>query len=238
MPGTHLIWAEAPQIASKAEPGQFVMVRCSEGYDPLLRRPMSIHRVGENGALALLFAVVGRGTGWLARRKGGQMIDLLGPLGHGFTLSAESHDLLLVAGGIGIAPLVALAQRGIAQGAQVTLLLGAPTQSQLYPSHLLPPGIKIVIATEDGSVGKRGMVTELLAGLADGADQIFACGPISMYKAMASQDLLRGRSVQVSIEARMGCGFGGCYGCAVETKSGLRLVCQDGPVFELSELSW
>jgi dihydroorotate dehydrogenase electron transfer subunit len=238
MPGIHLLWASASEIASEAQPGQFVMVRCSEGYDPLLRRPMSIHRVGENGALALLFAVVGRGTNWLARRNEGDSIDLLGPLGHGFALSAESRDLLLVAGGIGIAPLVALAERGIAQGAQVTLLLGAPTQVQLYPSHLLPPEIKIVVATEDGSVGNRGMVTELLAGPADGADQIFACGPISMYKAMASHDLLRGRSVQVSMEARMGCGFGGCYGCALETKSGLRLVCKDGPVFELSELLW
>lgn len=239
MPGIHLLWAEAPQIASEAEPGQFVMVRCSEGYDPLLRRPMSIHRVGKNGALALLFEVVGRGTNWLAQRKNGDVIDLLGPLGHGFALSAESHDLLLVAGGIGIAPLVVLAERGIAQGAQVTLLLGATTQVQLYPSHLLPPGIKIVVATEDGSVGKRGMVTELLAGLADGAEQIFACGPISMYKAMAA--IVNGmgeKSVQVSMEARMGCGFGGCYGCAVETKSGLRLVCKDGPVFELSELLW
>ena len=239
MPGVYLLWVEAPQIASGADPGQFVMVRTSEGYDPLLRRPFSIHRVGGNGALALLFEVVGRGTNWMARRKKGDVIDLLGPLGHGFALSAESHDLLLVAGGIGIAPLLALSDEGIRRGLRLKLLLGAPTQAQLYPSRLLPPEIEIVVATEDGSAGKKGTVTELLAGVAQEADQIFACGPISMYKAMAA--VVNGvgqKSVQVSMEARMGCGFGGCYGCAIETKRGLKLVCKDGPVFELSDLIW
>ncbi len=166
------------------------------------------------------------------------MIDLLGPLGQGFVLSPESRNLLLVAGGIGIAPLVALAERGIAEGFQVTLLLAALTQAQLYPTALLPPEIRVLLATEDGSVGERGVVTDFLPGLVDGADQIFACGPISMYKAMASQgsQILEGRSVQVSMEARMGCGMGYCYGCTLETKRGLRLVCKDGPVFDLDDI--
>ncbi|MFQ5987945.1 MAG: dihydroorotate dehydrogenase electron transfer subunit, partial [Dehalococcoidia bacterium] len=168
-----------------------------------------------------------------AQRKRGDIIDLLGPLGNGF--EAHSHKLLLVAGGMGIAPLIALAERGLAEGSQVTLLLGAPTKAQLYPSHLLPAEAKPFFATEDGSAGRKGLVTDLLADFAAEAGQIFACGPVSMYKAMAGLDWLKGKSVQLSMEVRMGCGFGACYGCALETKRGLRLVCKDGPIFELGE---
>jgi len=249
MPGIHLLWAEAPQIASEAEPGQFVMVRTSEDHDPLLRRPFSIHRVGGNGALALLFEVVGRGTNWLAQRKPGECIDLFGPLGHGFEV--HSTNLLLVAGGYGIAPLIFLAERAKADGRRVTLLIGSKTAAKVYPQHLLPPHITPITITEDGSRGKRGMVTDLLAdhdhvvdltsvdaGYLTDPDQIFACGQIAMYEAIASIDWLKEKPVQVSMEARMGCGFGGCYGCAIETKRGVKLVCQDGPVFELTDLLW
>jgi len=166
------------------------------------------------------------------------MIDLLGPMGHGFEIGAKTRNLLLVAGGIGIAPLVALAENGIANGLGVTLLLGAPTQAQLYPTRLLPPEAKLVVATEDGSAGRRGVVTDLLVDIAADADQIFACGPLSMYEAMAGLEWLNGKSVQVSMEVRMGCGFGGCYGCALETRAGIRLVCQDGPVFDLKDIIW
>ncbi len=219
------------------------MVRTSEGYDPLLRRPFSIHRVAPLSSptrLALLFTVVGRGTKWLAERGEGDMLDLLGPLGHGFEISSRSRALLLLAGGIGIAPLVAVAEKGIADGAQVTLVLGAQSKAQLYPSHLLLPEVKLVVATEDGSAGRRGMVTDLLAELALEADQIFACGPLAMYKAIAP--IIKGekgeKSVQVSMEVRMGCGFGACYGCAIETKAGMRFVCRDGPVFDLKDIIW
>lgn len=244
LPGTHLIWAQAPEIASEAEPGQFIMVRTSEGYDPLLRRPLSIHRVAPLPSptqLALLFVVVGRGTKWLSLRQEGDMIDLLGPLGQGFEIGPQSRNLLLVAGGIGIAPLVALAERGMANGCRVALLLGAPAQAQLYPGHLLPSGVKLLVATEDGSAGRRGPVTDLLADLVPEADQVFACGPTSMYKSLWSlrrRKWAKKKSVQVSMEVRMGCGFGGCYGCAIETKRGLKLVCQDGPVFDLNDVIW
>ena len=219
------------------------MVRTSEGYDPLLRRPFSIHRVAPLSSptqLALLFTVVGRGTKWLAERGEGDMLDLLGPLGHGFEISSRSRALLLLAGGIGISPLTFLAEKGLADNRSVALILGAPTASQLYPAHLIPAEANLLLATEDGSAGRRGMVTDLLAELAPEADQIFACGPLAMYKAIAP--IIKGekgeKSVQVSMEVRMGCGFGACYGCAIETKAGMRFVCRDGPVFELKDVIW
>ena len=246
MPGVHLIWVRAPGIAAASRPGQFVMARCGQGAAPLLRRPLSIHQVapkveaGLPSELALLLAVVGRGTQWLAQAKPGEQLDLLGPLGNGFSIEPSSQNLLLVAGGIGIAPLVALACDALAIGRSVTLLLGAATASALYPRHLLPPGLETVIATEDGSAGRRGMVTDLLPRLWGGADQVFACGPISMYRAILaqSQGLSQGKRVQVSLEVRMGCGLGACYGCAIRTKQGMKLVCRDGPVFELGEVIW
>ena len=237
MPGVYLIWLESPQIASTAQPGQFVMVH--SGEESLLRRPLSIHQL-DRAELALLFTVVGKGTHWLAQCQAGDNIDLLGPLGNGYSLYPDSHNLLLVAGGIGIAPLCFLAQEALNQGCSVTLLLGAPTAAQLYPGDLLPSGAELVIATEDGTTGKKGMITDLLPDFARRADQTFACGPSSMYRAMATQgqQLLEAKSVQVSLEMRMGCGLGICYGCTLRTKRGLKQVCKDGPVFELDDIYW
>jgi dihydroorotate dehydrogenase electron transfer subunit len=236
-----LLWALAAEIAASSQPGQFVMVRCAEGYDLLLRRPLSIHRVSEDGSkLALLFAVVGRGTRWLSQRKQGEGIDLLGPLGRGFVIEPGSRNLLLLAGGIGIAPLILLAEKALAAGCSVRLALGADTGSQIYPRHLLPQGMELVIVTADGSMGERGLVTDLLPRFIDWADQIFACGPIPMYRNMASMygQLLAPKSVQVLLEQMMGCGLGACRGCAIETRQGHKLVCKDGPVFELSDVIW
>ncbi len=237
VPGVYLIWLESPQIASAAQPGQFVMVGCGE--ESLLRRPLSIHQLGK-AKLALLFSVVGKGTHWLAQCQAGDTIDLLGPLGNGYSIHPDSHNLLLVAGGIGIAPLCFLAQEALNQGCSVTILLGASTATQLYPSDLLPREAELVIATEDGTNGKKGMITDLLPDFARRADQIFACGPSSMYRAMATQgqQLLEAKSVQVSLEMRMGCGLGICYGCTLRTKRGLKQVCKDGPVFELDDIYW
>jgi len=240
MPGTYLIWLESPQIASQAKPGQFVMVRCGE--ETLLRRPLSIHQLDGKTKLklALLFTVVGKGTHWLSQCKAGNNIDLLGPLGNGFSIHPASHNLLLVAGGIGIAPLHFLAQEALSQGYSVTLLAGAPTATQLYPRHLLPPEAKVITATEDGSAGNKGMITDILPDFTGWADQLFACGPVSMYRTMAAQNkqLFHTKPVQISLEMRMGCGRGICYGCTLKTKSGLKQVCEDGPVFELKDVLW
>jgi dihydroorotate dehydrogenase electron transfer subunit len=238
MPGVYLIWLESLDIEPAAQPGQFVMVRCG---DYLLPRPLSIHRLADKGGkLALLFNVMGKGTHWLSQRKPGDMVELFGPLGNGFSIHPNSQNLLLVAGGIGVAPLYFLAQEALNQGYSVTLLLGASNASQLYPRHLLPSEAKLITTTEDGTNGQKGMITELLPDFVGWADQVFACGPIPMYRDMANKyhSSLKDKSVQVSLEMRMGCGLGVCYGCTVKTKRGLKQACRDGPVFDLDDVLW
>lgn len=235
MPKAYLIWLEAPQIASEARPGQFVMVNC--GNTLVLPRPLSIHQRDDN-KIALLFNIVGKGTRWLSQRCIGNTIDIFGPLGNGSSVLPETKNLLLVAGGIGIAPLYFLAQEALNEGRAVTLIFGTQSGSQLYPERHLPVGIKLAQATEDGTVGHHGLVTDLLPDYIDWADHVFACGPMPMYRDIYIQreKLLKGKPLQVSLEVRMGCGLGVCYGCTVKTKSGLKQVCQDGPVFDLEDI--
>jgi dihydroorotate dehydrogenase electron transfer subunit len=237
MPGVFLTRLDCPDINSQARPGQFIMVRCGEGIEYQLRRPFSIHRQ-EGNQLSLLFRVVGRGTRWLSECQVGEKIDLLGPLGNGFTIHPDAKKLLLAAGGIGIAPLVFLAEAAISRGREVTMLLGAPTASQLYPRKLLPAGARLVTATENGSQGEKGMITDILPGFINDADQLFACGPLPMYRQMAKMPELIDKPVQVSLEMRMGCGLGICYGCTVKTRNGLRQACKHGPIFNLDDILW
>jgi dihydroorotate dehydrogenase electron transfer subunit len=262
IPGIHFMWIEAPDIAVTAQPGQFITVQCG---DFTLRRPFSVHQVSSR-EIALLFKVAGKGTLWLSQRQTGERIDILGPLGEGFSIpptkSGQSKHLLLVAGGIGIAPLIFLMQHASSQH-QITLIYGASTAAQLYPSATLktgpsslargkrqskvshlPNGVQFIPVTEDGSMGQKGRATDILPDFLDWADQVYACGPADMYKAMAEMSLRAKRSnlkltkCQVSLEVRMGCGFGACYGCTINTKKGLKRICRDGPVFELDDIIW
>ena len=232
MPGVYLVWLECPQIASQAQPGQFVMVRCGE--DTLLRRPLSIHQRDGN-RIALLFNVIGKGTSWLSQRKAGDELDLLGPLGNSFSIDSPSKNLLLVAGGMGIAPLYFLVQESLKRKYRVILLYGTADDKR-YP---VVPTVEMVAATEDGTIGHKGMITDLMPQYTDWADQVFACGPIPMYCVMANDyPQLKHKPVQVSLEVRMGCGRGICYGCTIRTKGGLKQVCKDGPVFDLGDIIW
>ncbi len=261
-PGVHLLWLSFPsgrtEIATTARPGQFVMVNCGE--DVLLRRPLSIHQIDQGRAnLALLFATVGKGTHWLSQRKAGDKIDILGPLGNGFTIIPNAKRLLLVAGGIGIAPLSFLAETAANQGCTVKLRQGANEDvdvllDPLRTHYTLVPRTEIpAAATQYGNAGTieclagtasvssrwpTQMATAFIPGLASWADQIFACGPMPMYKAMAQMPELRGKSVQVSLEIVMGCGRGICYGCTIKTKKGLKEVCKNGPVFDMDDIVW
>ena len=237
--GSHLIKLHCPEM-ERAKPGQFVMVNC--GGECVLPRPFSLHWANRDD-IALFFAALerGKGTQWLANRKEGDAVKLFGPLGNnGFSISPRAKRLLVVAGGNGIAPLCFLAQQAVSGKCSVTLLLGAAV-GPLYterPENLLPQEIALVTATEDGSSGHKGLITDLLPDYVDWADQIFACGPASMYRVMAQMPKLKNKPVQVSLEVRMGCGRGVCYGCTVKTKQGLKQVCQDGPVFDLDDVIW
>lgn len=243
MPGTHVIWLEAPPVARAAKPGQFLMARGWPRYDPVLRRPLSIHRVerprrGSPTRCAVMAAESGRGTGLLARAQPGDSWEVLGPLGKGYSIETKARNLLLIGGGLGLAPLVMLAEEAVSQGRAVTLLQGAVTEASLYPSYLLPPEVEAFAVTGDGSVGRQGRVSDVAPDYLSWADQVFACGSWGLYASLAQHaSFFHGKSFQVLAEVTaMGCGFGICLGCTVETARGYRLVCTEGPRFELMEL--
>jgi dihydroorotate dehydrogenase electron transfer subunit len=235
---TYLMWLSCPPVAKGASPGRFLMIHCSDGCDPLLPRPMSFHRFRDLGGerqFAILYDVRGSGTALLSQRKPGDELPLFGPLGRGYSVSPHAQNLLLVAGGIGIAALIALADQAIAAGQSVTLLQGARSAGKLYPPELLPREVEALSSTDDGSAGHHGYVTDLLPQYLPWADQVFACGPTPMFAGMANvvREARSRKPVQALLEERMGCGTGICYGCAVFTRKGVRLVCRDGPRFEL-----
>jgi dihydroorotate dehydrogenase electron transfer subunit len=253
---TWLLWLRAPELARGAVPGQFLMLRCHDegsgaGYGPpMLPRPMSYHRFrmapGGGHDFAILYEVVGRGTEWLSRRQPADRVLVWGPLGRGYAVRRGAGNLLLLAGGVGVAPLVGLADEQVARGCNVTLIQGARSADGLFPAHLLAPEVEVVTVTEDGSMGRRGLVTDVVPEYLSWADQVFACGPNAMFRSLADvvrrfegEGARRGRKpVQVLLEEVMPCGTGICYGCAARTRRGVRLICKDGPRFELRDVMW
>lgn len=232
-----LLGIDAPEIAASANPGQFLMVKCSNDSFPLLRRPFSIHSI-KGSYVYILYMVLGIGTSWLASKKRNDSLDVIGPLGNGFSIKSQSKNLVLIAGGIGIAPIVALAEHALSKGYKARLIMGAKKASLLYPKDHLPSGLITRVVTEDGSAGSNGLVTDFLSEASD-ASQIFACGPLPMYRTMNSKKEIFNRiPVQVSMEQVLGCGYGVCYGCTIETARGLQQVCHDGPVFKFQDVLW
>jgi len=202
---------------------------------------MSYHRLRNTKAgpeWSILYAVVGRGTAWLAARKPGDQVLCWGPLGRGYSVRSTSQHLLLVAGGIGVAPLVWLAEEAVAERKDVTMVLGGRSKDQIFPPTHLPAEVEVVITSEDGSAGTQGLATDAFAEHLEWCDQAFACGPNAMFQAMAGviRTSKYRRPVQVLLEERMGCGTAICYGCAVETRKGMQLVCKDGPRFDLRDM--
>ena len=235
---------DAPEIARVAQPGQFVHLRIGQRIDPLLRRPFSIHRVKrELGQLELFYRVVGRGTALMAEAKEGESFDLVGPLGKGFQTHGDFNHALIVAGGMGSAPIFFLIDTLMAMKKQVTLLWGVRTGKEIFNlSAFEKAGVTLEVATEDGSMGLHGLVTSLLERFLanrepDSALEGFACGPTAMLKGV--QGLVNNTSFswQASLEERMACGIGVCMGCVVKTKEGgYRITCSNGPVFDLKEM--
>ena len=239
---TFLLKFRSRHMAGAAEPGQFVMVQVAEGSDPLLRRPFSICGVEGGDTVLLLYKKVGTGTGLLSVIGPGRFIDVLGPLGRGFSLPGHSVHPVLVSGGIGAAPLAFLARS--MGDRQFRWFAGYRAATEIVPFSLI--GIEtagISISTDDGSSGHSGFVTGLLEnGLKDFPPEVelFACGPAPMLRHVAS--LAAGNSIpaQFSVETAMACGLGACQGCTVHAGSGggYRRVCVDGPVFNREEIDW
>ena len=243
--GCYRLELYAPEVALSAQPGQFLMVKTSITLDPLLRRPLSIHTVDPvRGLVKILYRVAGRGTALLANKKLGRRLDILGPLGHGFSVPA-SGKFTVVAGGLGIAPLYFLIQRLKNLGNDVIVFYGAKNRYQLLlVEELAGLRVNLQTATENGSNGFKGTVVDLLRarGLPP-ADAVYAAGPPQMLKTLGR--LLREMGMpytEISLEERMGCGVGACRGCAVKVKGPegpvYKRVCADGPVFLAEEVIW
>lgn len=240
---------ESPYLTKNSKPGQFVEIKISDGIEPLLRRPLGVHRILKNG-IDLLYAVVGKGTETLSKKKAGEEIDLIGPLGNGFDIAASTKAAILVAGGIGVAPLLALAEhlgyrsKGVGCRKKILVLIGACKKEHiLCENDFKKLGCKVVIATDDGSKGHKGFVTDLLNTIPTAYSlqptTIYACGPAGMLKTVSKVAREKRIPCQVSLEERMACGVGVCLGCPVKVKSGeYKMVCKDGPVFDAEEIAW
>jgi dihydroorotate dehydrogenase electron transfer subunit len=248
-PDHRLLTLEAPRIARAARPGQFVMLQAQPGRDPLLRRPMSVARVPDRArrTIQIVYKITGEGTRALAARRPGDRVATLGPLGNGFTLPPKrSGEIVMVAGGIGIAIFPFLADELKRAGRRSTLLFGARGRSDLvFTAPLRARGVGIRYATEDGSRGARGYVTRLLEPLlaADPPPVLYVCGPTPMLRAVSDLAEKAGVPCQLALESQMPCGIGVCLGCVVACPGDaegprFKRVCTEGPVFAAGQVTW
>ncbi|MGE6753176.1 dihydroorotate dehydrogenase electron transfer subunit [Rossellomorea sp. NPDC071047] len=216
-------------------PGQFVHIKVGTGIDPLLRRPISIasHNHDEL-TMTLIYRAEGNGTKILSQAKSGEMIDVLGPLGNGFTVESDSRTALLVGGGIGVPPLYGLSKKLVEKGWVVKHILGFQTESVSFYVNKFRELGETFVATVDGTLGTSGFVTDIIHKKSPDFDVFYSCGPTPMLKALQSQ--LGDRRGFVSLEERMGCGIGACFACVCHKQddpqgSSYVKVCSDGPVF-------
>ncbi len=252
-PEHYILSFKTPRIAKDTKPGQFFSVRVSRAYEPFLRRPFSAHKITQD-RIEILYKVVGKATEILSMKKKDDILDVLGPLGNGFSLepTADSPSLdyardrqptaLLVAGGHGVAPLYALARQVTNRKSRTLVFIGARTKKHIVnDKELRKLGAKVYISTDDGSRGYKGSVIDLLKRKARAMSyelgvRIYACGPKPMLKEVAKLARRYKMPCQVSLEEYMACGIGICLGCAVKTRTGFKLVCKDGPVFDAGEI--
>jgi dihydroorotate dehydrogenase electron transfer subunit len=225
---------DALKIAKSALAGQFINIKVCENTDPLLRRPFSIHNI-QSQKLEILYEVLGKGSEILSGKKVGESISIIGPLGNGFDCTSSGKNPVIIAGGLGVAPLMFLAKALIKK--KPIILIGAKTKEQvLCVKEFKGLGLTVKVATDDGSLGYKGMVTDLLKDL--NCSMIYACGPHPMLKSVAGLARARGVESQLSLEEHMSCGIGACLGCVVKTGAGLKRVCKEGPVFKGRDLNW
>ncbi|MGQ9645261.1 MAG: dihydroorotate dehydrogenase electron transfer subunit [Thermodesulfobacteriota bacterium] len=251
-----LLEIECPPIATLIKPGQFVMLKVCDSQTPLLRRPFSLfrkdlkqtHGKENRGWFSILYKVVGRGTQKMTELEEGESIDLIGPLGNGFSASPpfSSNKAILIGGGVGIVPLLPLAE-AIQGERSLFVLIGGNTDTDiLCLNEFKKLKANVFVATEDGSLGRKGTVIDLLQSKREelwkeGPCPIYSSGPVAMLKALAKALGSKKSLCEASLEARMACGFGACWGCVIKTrdpKIPYQRVCKEGPVFNLGEIIW
>jgi dihydroorotate dehydrogenase electron transfer subunit len=234
-------------ISTHALPGQFVMVRINDELDPLLRRPLAVHGIrGDEHIIELLYEVRGKGTELLSKKEVNDLIDIVGPLGNGFAIKKEKPYAIVLAGGMGVAPVCALIGELKRQNKKIMVLLGAKNKETLLcEEELRAQNTEHRSITDDGSNGRKGFVSDLLNEFLSemresdfDASTIYACGPKEMLKVVAEIAFQKKIECQVSLEEKMACGIGACMGCAVKTRTGYKKVCDDGPVFDSKEIVW
>jgi dihydroorotate dehydrogenase electron transfer subunit len=244
----------APSIAAAALPGQFVMLKTSRGMDPLLRRPFSIFEVlrhddGSPRGITILNKRIGKGTSLLYEVEAGTRLDCLGPLGRPFEPVDPPAEGWMIAGGVGLAPFITLAEALVARGTEATLFYGARRAADLHCADLFERlGVRVAFSTEDGTRGTRGLITAPLDAALQALPpsrtvRLYVCGPTPMMRAVASVAAANGRPCDVSLEQVMGCGMGGCYSCVVTARDPAGAPhhtrsCIDGPVFDASRIVW
>ena len=231
-PLTALVWQLKLQADTKSvtAPGQFVNLKLEGLY---LRRPISICDWDES-SLMLIYKVVGEGTQQMTTLKPGDTVDTLVGLGNGYNTAKSGETPVLLGGGVGVPPMYGLAKRLLAEGKQVSVILGFNTRDEIfYENEFKALGATVYVTTADGSYGTKGFVTDVLKTLT--YSYFFTCGPMPMFNAIEKTAVTSG---QYSFEERMGCGFGACMGCSCKTKYGNKRICKDGPVLEREEIVW
>lgn len=243
-----------PEIVKKGKAGQFLMLRVNEKYDPLLPRAFAVHRIKTKHphSLEILYQIAGRVTRLMSRIKPGEELPITGPLGNGFSIEQPKKRAVIIAGGIGVAPVYLLAEALKKANIQTDLFIGGKSKKDiLCVNEFRSLGVKVKVSTEDGSLGKKGMASELLKDFIDKETvdslrqiSLYACGPHAMLESIAGFAENHSLPCQVSMEAKMACGMGACQGCIVKTKTSdkngfsYQRVCKEGPVFNADEILW
>ena len=240
-----LLEIDAPELSGSVTPGQFLQMRAGEGTDPFLRRTVSVCGADPAaGIIRLVIEVIGRGTEFLCSRSNSTPVNVIGPLGNGFELAIpENGPVWMVAGGIGAAPLIFLSNElNRLNGNELTFFAGARHREGIaIVDRLLAQVIPVEKSTDDGSVGHHGFVTELVAARMKKTvpSVIHTCGPRAMMREVSLLAAHAGCRCEVSLEERMACGMGACYGCTVKLTTGrMARVCTEGPVFDSGMIAW
>jgi len=234
----HLLSIDAKPVLKKIRAGQFVHIRVQDSLEPFLRRPFSVYRAQKN--LQIFYEVVGKGTQILASKKKGDPLDVLGPLGNYFRLPPpKTKNVIMIAGGIGVAPFLILSDKLKKRSLKMILLYGGRTKDHVCSmKEFKRNGCQVHVATDDGSVGVKGRVSKLFSRIDPNSQTTFlyTCGPKPMMASVVQFARRYSLEGQMSCEETMACGLGACLGCSIKTQSGYKTVCHDGPVFDLNEM--